>query len=275
MVENQVITRDGIDITIQSIGSGPGLVVVVGGGVTSKLYRKFATALAGQSTVHLYNRRGRAEAAARDSGYSIAEDIDDLAAVLESTGSRNVVGHSGGGFVVLRAALELPFDRIALYDAAVNVDNLFPIDYLDDFEAAVKAGDKARAIAVVGRGLRSAGPLSSLPLGIQIAFAKAFLHTPIGRTMGEILPATMLEVREIQAYSGPAEDYAGIAAKVLLSTGAWSQPYYSQVNDALARVMPHAQTEVVPRSGHDGINIARAAFVRPFAKFFSGPISPS
>jgi pimeloyl-ACP methyl ester carboxylesterase len=272
MVEHQVVTRNGVDIPVQSVGAGPGIVVVTGGGVTSKQYRRFATALAGQATVHLYNRRGRADAAGRDTGYTISEDIDDLAAVLERTGSRSVVGHSGGGFVVLRAALELSLDRIALYDAAVNVDNIFPSGYLDDFEAAVDAGDQARAIAVVGKGLRSAGALSNLPLGIRIAIAKLFLRTPIGRTMGELLPTTLLEVREIQAYAGPAADYAGITAEVLLSTGAWSPPYYRAVNDALARVMPQVRTEVVPRSGHDGINIARAAFMKPFASFFTTPI---
>jgi len=272
MVEHQVIKRDGVDIAVQSVGSGPGIVVVGGGGVTAKQYRRFATALSGYSTVHLYDRRGRENAVARNADDTVADDIADLAAVMAGTGSRNVVGHSGGGFVVLRAALELPLDRIALYDAAVNVDNIFPTAYLDDFEAAIKAGDRARAIAVVGKGLRSAGALSSLPLGIQIAIAKLFLWTPIGRTMGELLPTTLLEVREIQAYAGPASDYAGITSDVLLATGAWSPPYYRPVNEALARVMPNARTAVVPRSAHDGINIARAAFMKPFASFFATPV---
>jgi pimeloyl-ACP methyl ester carboxylesterase len=275
MGKNWIIARDGAGIALQSSGAGPGIVVVHGGGVTIEQYRRLAAALADRFTVHLYNRRGRAGAAPRPASYTVDQDIDDLAVVLNHTGARNVIGHSYGGFVVLRAALRLTFDRIALYDPAVCLSGGFPTAFLDEFEGAVQAGNPARALAVMSRGLRSAGPLSSLPLGVQTAICRVFLRTPIGRTMGDLLPATVHEAREVQAHDGPAEDYAGITSDVLLATGAWSPPYYRDINDALAHVMPNARTEILPRSAHDALNIARPQFIEPFTSFFANPLQRS
>jgi len=111
----QIKAQDGASIVLHSTGSGPGLLVVHGGGVTIDVYRRFAARLADRFTVHLYNRRGRADAPARSLPYTVDQDIADLTAVLEYTGTRNVIGHSGGAFIALTAALRLPIDRLALY----------------------------------------------------------------------------------------------------------------------------------------------------------------
>src|SRR5215218_9445869 len=102
----RITARDGATIVVHPTGSGPGIVVVHGGGVTIGSYRQLARKLADRFTVHLYNRRGREDAAPRSEPYTVDQDIDDLAAVLEHTGARNVIGHSSGGFIALRAALK-------------------------------------------------------------------------------------------------------------------------------------------------------------------------
>ncbi|WP_230858492.1 alpha/beta fold hydrolase [Actinoplanes aureus] len=123
----RVPAADGAEIVLHSIGTGPGIIVVHGGGVTIEMYRRLAIRLADRFAVHLYNRRGRADAAARAEPYDGEQDIDDLATLLAHTGARNVIGHSGGGFIALRAAKRrLPIDRLALYDAAVQVNSLSP-----------------------------------------------------------------------------------------------------------------------------------------------------
>lgn len=250
------------------------LIVVHGGGVTASLYQRLADALADRVTMHLYDRRGRAGAGEKPADYSTATEIADLAAVIERTGCRNVLGHSIGGYVVLRAALELPVERIALYDPAVAIDDLFPMAFVPDMQAAVDDGDLARAIAVMGRGTGAGGPASRLPLGLQTALCRAFLHTSVGRTMGELLPTTIPEIREAVEHAGPASAYAGITAPTLLATGAWSPPYYARINRALAAVMPDAHTVVIPRAGHDAPNVARGRFVDELATFFaSSPVS--
>ena len=101
-----ITTTGGVGVTVHSRGDGPGLVILHGGGVGLREYERLAAALSDRFTVHLYNRRGRPGAAPLDRGYSIATDLEDLAAVLNHTGAGNLLGHSGGGFVALRAATE-------------------------------------------------------------------------------------------------------------------------------------------------------------------------
>lgn len=270
----RITARDGASIVLHSTGAGPGIVVVHGGGVTIGTYRRLATALADRFTVHLYNRRGRADAPPRSEPYSVEEDIDDLAAVLEHTGAGNVIGHSSGGFISLQAALKLPIDRLALYDAAVSVDGGFPSAWLDDAWAAAHTGDVPRALAITAGGINTQSASSKLPLGVRIAIVRLFMRTPIGRMMGDLLPMTLDESATIRAADGPAERYAGITAEVLLACGADGPPYYVQLDEALARAIPRARTLVIPRSSHDAVNRAHPRLVDPIADFFAAPAIP-
>lgn len=58
----RITAHDGASIVLHSTGAGPGIVVVHGGGITIDVYRRLAQRLADRFTVHLYNRRGRADA---------------------------------------------------------------------------------------------------------------------------------------------------------------------------------------------------------------------
>ena len=267
----RIRARDGAPLVLHSTGAGPGIVVVHGGGVTIDLYRRLATALAPRFTVHLYNRRGRGDAPARTEPYSYEQDVDDLGVVLEHTGAANVIGHSSGGFIALRAALKLPIDRLALYDAAVSVDGGFPSAWLDDARAAARAGDVPRALALTAGGLNTQMATAKLPLGVRIAIIKVFMRTPIGRMMADLLPMTLDESATIRDHDGPADGYAGITAEVLLACGGDGPPYYVRLDEALARAIPHARTLVIPRSGHDALNRAHPRLVDPIADFFAAP----
>jgi pimeloyl-ACP methyl ester carboxylesterase len=253
------------EIAVRSVGDGPGIVLVHGGGVLVDEYRRLATALAGRFTVHLYHRRGRGDAAAMDETYTVEDEVDDLARVLRQTGARRVLGHSYGGFVALRAALRLPLDRVAVFDAPIPVAGLLPTGFLDDLEAAVQAGDRTRAFLAMSRGMHTRG----LPAPVQKAVARVFLRTRIGRTMGDLLPTVVREARQIEAHEGPATNWAGITAPVLLGVGARSAPHFRAVAEALAAVLPDARVDVRPRAAHNAIAIARPAFVAPFAAFLA------
>lgn len=91
-----------------TVGSGPGVVILHGGGIDAAVYRRVATRLSSSFTLHVYNRRGRSRSAPRPADYGLSTEILDLASVLEATGSSCVEGHSMGGFFALAAAGELP-----------------------------------------------------------------------------------------------------------------------------------------------------------------------
>lgn len=252
---------------VRSTGEGPDVVVLHGGGVTSREYLRLASALSATCRVHLYDRRGRPGAPPLAPDHRIEVDVADLGAVLERTGATRVLGHSGGAFIAMQAGLRLPLTRIALYDPGISIDHTVSVDWLPDFRAAVRAGNEARALALAGAGAQGGEGAAKLPMAVQVLVCRAFLRTPIGRRMGDLLPTIATEVSLIAAHDGPAEAYAGVTAEVLLASGARSADYFRRTCEALATALPHGRAIRIPGAGHNAANIARPAFVGPFTDF--------
>lgn len=272
--QHSVTARDGRGITVTTFGTGPGLVVVHGGGVGAKDYFRLGRRLSDEFSVHVYDRRGRKDGRAVPSEYSLEADIDDLGAVLEATGSHAVFGHSYGAFVGLRAALVLPIAKLALYDPAVNVDNLFPTAFVEPFVAAIDVGDLPLAFAVMGEGLYGGGTASRLPLRVRTAMMRLFLRTPIGASIANLVPTVPQEIAASLAHQGPASEYRGIGADTLLAHGARGPQYYAPICAALAAQIPQARSFAVPRASHNAVNIARKGFAEPFREFLRAHESP-
>lgn len=268
-----ITSFDGSPIAIYSKGTGPGLVVLHGGGITEREYRRLAAALADRLTVHLYNRRGRPDTAPLTGDETIQTDLGDLAAVLRHTGADAIFGHSGGGFVALRAGLGLPGDvplrRIGVYDPALCISGRPSAAFLPAFEEAVAAGEHARAMTLMSRGVYPDDLAARLPFSVAVQVTKVFGLTPVGRRMSALLPTTPPEVRRIYGQDGPADDYAGVEAEVLLAAGSRSPRYFTQNCAAVAAAIPRGRALVL-KGSHNAANIARPAFVRPFADFFAG-----
>ena len=265
----RVSSSDGASVVVRSIGSGPGIVVLHGGAIAERDYRRLATALADRFTVHLYNRRGRFDSAPLTGSETLATDIADLAAVLELTGASSVFGHSGGGFVALRAGLSLPLERIAVYDPAVSILGRPSFEFLDSFERDVRAGAYVQALTVMGRAVYPDDVGAKLPIGVAQLMSRALLVTPVGRRLAELLPTAPPEIRRIRDHDGPASDYSPISATVLLAAGSRSPRYFIENCEALAKAIPHGRSVLIRRSSHNAANIARKGFVEPFAMFFA------
>lgn len=162
MVASEIATADGGLLAVGSRGSGPGVVVVHGSAVAARHYERLAEALAPGLTVHLYDRRGRGTRGPVDDRHGVRSDVEDLRAVLAHTGARSVLAHSYGGLVALHGLAGLPGVRLVVYDAAVSIDGGFPSAYVEPFARAAAADDFPRAMAVLAKGLQSAGSLSRL-----------------------------------------------------------------------------------------------------------------
>ena len=229
---------DGATINVHSVGSGPGVVVLHGAGVSVRDYRRLADRLAARFTVHLYNRRGGPDAAPLTGAETDQTDLDDLAAVLAHTGARNLFGHSGGGFVALRAGLSLPLDRIVTYDAAIALDTVdFPRGFLGPFDAAVAAGDLTEAFVQMGK-IHPDTAAAKLPHWLQAAGVRGYLHTPWGKQMVQLLPTLSPAVHRIVDHQAPASDYSTIDAHVLLAYGSRSSQYFKDAAHLLAEALP-------------------------------------
>lgn len=264
-------SADGTRIDVASLGHGPGVVILHGAAITASEYKRLAVRLSRQFSVHLYNRRGRPGTATLTGQETAATDLDDLAAVLQTTGATRVFGHSGGGFVAMQAGLHLPLTHIGVYDPAVAVCGCdFPRDFLPEFEQALAQNDVVRAMTVMGADINRE-QVARMPEAVQTAMVRAYLHTPIGRGMADLLPTVAPELHRILDAEGPATDFSGITSKVLLARGAKSATYFGQICEALAGAIPGAEQAIIPAGHHNTANIAPEAFVNRFALFFGSP----
>lgn len=264
-----------VQIPVLTLGAGPGLVLLHGGGTSSTEYMGLARKLSARFTVHLYNRRGRPDAEPMHTSDTVDTDIADLSAVLEATGTSRVFAHSGGGFIAFQAARTLPISHLATYDAAMAIEGTdIPKGYLDDFQKALDEGDIITAISIVGTAANPDEGPKNMPVWLQRFAIAAFLKSVYGKRMKDLIHTFKPEIGRILDNEESASFYADITAKVLLATGSHSSAYFAQTCDALMKVLPHAQRLVVTKARHNTANNAPERLVQPLMDFLAEENSP-
>ena len=203
MKEQVVPTHDGGRLALYSYGTvdapGERRVVLIGGAfLTALIYRPFSQALAkglGDGwAVDVYDRRGRGKSSDQPADYSMATEIADLRTVLDTTGARNILGHSLGGSVALNAVQEFTGtgyvpDKLCVYDAAVNIDGSIDTAWLDGFEDAVNNGKVGHALARHEERPRSpARALARIPEPVLAGLMALVSRTKVNRMFREVMP---------------------------------------------------------------------------------------
>ncbi|MET0994855.1 MAG: alpha/beta fold hydrolase, partial [Mycobacterium sp.] len=117
------VSADGIPIAYWTVGSGPPVLLVHGAMSDHRRWR-ITPILAADRTVYLMDRRGRGGSGDAPT-WSLDQEVDDVRAVIdavatESGSAVDVLGHSLGGLLSLRAAAGNPqVRRLVLYEPAV------------------------------------------------------------------------------------------------------------------------------------------------------------
>ncbi|OBH06247.1 hypothetical protein A5696_23995 [Mycobacterium sp. E2699] len=249
-----VTSPDGTRIAFDSIGAGPGVVVLSGSLAPPARYRRFAQALAGSHTVHVVQRRGRGASGPQGEAYGMDRECDDALAVLEETGSRHLFGHSFGGLTALQTALRAHREQlhsVVVYDAAVSVAGSMPLGFLPSFTRSVEEGRHARAIAELTRGLQIGRHLDNLPFGVTLAVSRLGVNT-VWKAEREVLPTVPKEGREALRLDGPASAYDAISTPVHFMVGQHSPPYFRTAATAIAARLPAAGVTDMPGLDHRG-----------------------
>ena len=116
------VTAGGVSLHVQDLGAGPPVVMIHGLliGSLASWYFTAAPTLARAHRVRLYDLRGHGRSAHARTGYDVATLAADLAAVTADLAAPiDVVGHSWGGLVALRFAIDHParVRRLAIVEA--------------------------------------------------------------------------------------------------------------------------------------------------------------
>jgi pimeloyl-ACP methyl ester carboxylesterase len=263
-----------------ALPNGPaqsGVVVVHGTLVTDTLYRPFAVKLAGLlgRPVHTYNRRGRAGSSPQPAGYSATTEVSDLAAVMRETGSADVVAHSYGGFVALNAVQEFAGtshvpEKLAVYDAAVNIDGSIATSWLDDFERSVNAGNVPHALAKLKRGMQPGTALAKIPEPILAGLMALVSRTTVNRVFRELMPSGVGELKAVFAEADHARDFSGLPPNTRFMVGAKSPRYYKVTAQLLHQAVPGSALQISPKCVHASIPTAVKTLVADISGYFKG-----
>ncbi|PWW21513.1 pimeloyl-ACP methyl ester carboxylesterase [Geodermatophilus normandii] len=237
-----VRSTDGTPIAVDDEGSGPPLVLVTGALCDRRSPAGLVPLLAGSATVHTYDRRGRGSSG-DTAPYAVEREIDDLAAVIGSTGGTALVyGHSSGARLALAAAAAgVPIDRLAVYEPPFRSGT-------GDADAAVlrrrvehllEEGDRRGAVTahLVGSGIPE-------PVVQQMHGAPWW---PAVEALAHTLPYDQALCGDL---SLPTDQLASISIPTLVLGGGASGADWRAALREVAATVPDGRYAEVPGQGH-------------------------
>lgn len=260
-----VTSRDGTRIAYSRKGTGPALILVDGAlchrsmGPSAELSK----ILAGDFTVFTYDRRGRNESGDTPP-YAPEREVEDIEALLEAAGGEAFLwGTSSGALLAIAAASRLKgIRKLAVYEAPLIVDGSRKSTEGDwaKIRAAVAAGRNGDAVKVF---------LASV--GVPRLVASIMQFTPVWKTLTAVartLPYDGAIVGPNQSgkplTAGP---WDSLAVPTLVTDGGASPAWMRHGNSALARAIPNARYETLPKQTH---MLKAAAHAPVLVKFFKG-----
>lgn len=282
MKEREVPTPDGGKLALYSYGAvdapGERRVVLIGGAfLTALIYRPFSLALSkglGEAwAVDVYDRRGRGNSSELPADYSMATEIADVRSVMDSTGARNILGHSLGGSVALNAVQEFAGTnyepaKLAVYDAAVNIDGSMDMDWLDGFAQSVDSGNLARAMAKMKRGMQPRSALARIPEPVLAGLMALVSHTKVNKALRGLLPTAVAELKAAYDEAARPRDYSVLPRSTRFIVGSKSPEYYKVTAERLYAAVPGSSLIVSPKGFHGSIPAAVKELVTDISSYF-------
>ena len=253
-----VASADGTQVSVSSVGDGPGLVVWHGSMEHALSHVQLAALLADEFTVHLVDRRGHGLTGPAGTDYGMHREVEDAQAVLRETGSSMMFGISAGGLVVLETARLTPglVTRAAVYEPALLMGAPERTAWLARFDREMAAGNVAAAMVTSMKGLRLApAVVNVMPRWLLTAATNRALKSeersaqPGQVTMRQLAPTLHNEGVLIKEMDGRLNSFADVGAEILLMDGSKGLSYLRPAMSALETVLP-----VSSRVEYDGLD---------------------
>jgi pimeloyl-ACP methyl ester carboxylesterase len=238
-----VRSSDGVAISVQKAGAGPALLLVHGSLLNGTLsWGAVMPKLAEQFTVHAMDRRGRAPSGDAKE-YSIANEADDIGAVVGAIGGQVVVlAHSYGALATIEAA-----DRLRAVSHAILYEPPVMIEPRPDSEAirrnlerALEANDRASIVITF---LRDQIRVPAERLAMMES-------SPIWPTILEIAPTLPREARSVNTYRASTDRLANWKIPVTMLLGSNTEGLLRDAAFFVRDAIPGCQLVILEGQGH-------------------------
>lgn len=265
---------NGVRIAYKSRGSALERVVLVHGSWGSHHnWDPVVAGLAERFRVTTYDRRGHSDSERLPGQGSFAEDVADLAALIEHLGSAPawVVGNSAGAAIALRLAAARPD---VLRGIVVHEPPLWGL--LDDRspEAAAIAAVEDGPLAAVGRRIAAGDHAGAAELFVdEVALGPgswARLPESMRQTFVQNAPTYLDEQNAPDARTIDEAALARYDGPVLITAGDESPPIFRPVVNRLMALLPQAEFAVYDGAGHIPHVTHPADFLDRTLAFLSG-----
>lgn len=254
----RVTSPDGTPIAYWSSGEGPPLLLVHGAMSDHRRWR-VTPWLEPHRTVHLMDRRGRGSSGDAPA-WSLDREVEDVVAVIEAVAEEaqtpvEVLGHSLGGLLALRAAARSPsVRRLIVYEPSLD-EPAQPPDLLDRMRALLAQDDRDAASVLVMREVvrmpeAEIATMRSLPSWSTRLDAA---HT-LPRELAVDLTLDPVEARRV-------------GVPTLLLVGSDSPAFVQDSTRALADVLPDATIVVIDGQQHVADQLVPDVFARLVLEF--------
>jgi pimeloyl-ACP methyl ester carboxylesterase len=255
--KGSVRSANGTLIGYRQLGHGPGVILVQGGMQASQDFMKLATELSSHFTIYVPDRRGRGLSGPFGANYSVIKECEDVAALVEKTGTQNIFGLSSGAIIALRASLVIPSLRsMVLYEPPLPVNGSTPVSWIPRYDREIAQGRITQALVTVFKGI-PVGPtlFTRSPRVILVPFlalATQFVDNPEGDNVSikALVPTQHYDMMIIQETADTMENYKTIAADVLLVGGSKSPMFLKSSLDALERELPSVRRKTLDGLDH-------------------------
>ena len=241
-----VLSQDGTRIGYRQLGQGPGLVLVHGGLASAASHQQLADELVHQFMVYLPDRRGRGMSGPFGGGYTLQKEVEDLDALLTTTDTHLIFGHSSGAIICLQAALTLPtVQKLALYEPPLSIKGSFSLAWLEAFDREVDRGNFAEAAVIATKSTQQFG--HTLPHWVLKGMARLLLGDMLA-----LVPTFHYDAQLALETQDTWQTFQQIQAQVLLLGGRRSPAYLKTALATLEHLFPHVQRVEFAGLNHGG-----------------------
>jgi pimeloyl-ACP methyl ester carboxylesterase len=255
-----VTSKDGTIVGYRRVGRGAPVILVHGGMMASQNLMKLAGGLADVFTAYVPDRRGRGLSGPLGEGFGIASAVEDLQALIASTGATRIFGSSVGAIVALYTALRTPALRhVVAYEppiALATVPGSSPESWLPRYEQELAEGKVAQAMVSASRGIGGAAILNAVPRFMseplmRLALAAEARDVKDGDVaLQDLIPTLLHDARIVLDTADKLHELRSISAQVLLLNGGRSPAYLKRILDAVHVALPGAARVEMRGLGH-------------------------